>query len=140
MIKQRLVTKRQSLGQNYFVFFLTFIYYSHVQIYNRTHMTGNLTNVINVTKHFHNTFIYEYIKGHILERNAVHKQCVKASACDSILRKRLCKSHEDKVITQINTINVDNVLMFCTFWYLYSRLNSLVCNQSIKAFIYLHSL
>ena len=53
------------------------------------HNRAHLTNSISVIRHFHNTFIYKYINEHILEKNTVHKQCVKASACNSSLRKRL---------------------------------------------------
>ena len=41
---------------------------------------------------------------------------------------------------QINPISIDGALMFCTFLYLYTRGNSLVCNHSTKAFSYYSSL
>ena len=67
-------------------------------------------------------------------------QCVKASACNCNSSKKTLKKSWEKVTIQTNPIHIDDALMFCTFWYLYTRVNFLVCNQSTKAFTHYSSL
>ena len=133
--------KKAVLKTTFFCLFTTLIYYSHVQIYNRT-CNGEKSYKGNKCVKTFSQYIYLWIykKGQILEKNFMQKQCVKAFAYNSSHRKRLWKSHEEKVIIQLNPINIDNVLMFCPFWCFYTTVNFLLCNQSTKAFLYLNSL
>ena len=82
-----MVTKKQFLGQ---------IYFPSSQHLNIIVMFKFVTKRIlkcykynKCDKTFSKHIFYEYIKELILDRNTVHKQCVKAFACNCSLRNRL---------------------------------------------------